>query len=432
MRFEEALAYLHGLQRFGMKPGLDRTRRLLERVGRPDRHCGKVVHVTGTSGKGSVAAMVESALRGAGHRVGLYTSPSLERFTDRIQINRLNVPEERLAALIARLRPEVEALVAEGCEQPTEFEVITTAAFLYFAEEQVDWLVLEVGLGGRFDSTTVIEGPVVTCITNIGLDHTEWLGPTHERIAWDKAGIIKPATPCVTGTEHPGALEVIRSVALEQDAVLLEVGQGDHRVISFSPDGQVVDLLGARGWYRGVRLSLLGRHQAANAAVALRVLELLGLGEEAIRAGLGSVVWPGRLELLQAGGRTVLLDAAHNEAKCQALAVAVSEYLPGRPVNLVLGVLADKDVRAMAQSVLKVAGGVWTVTPESPRALPAEELAEICRELGHGSISVAPSVAAGVDAALAGASPGGVVLITGSFYTIGPARRHLRLKIGQE
>lgn len=432
MTFEEAIVYLHGLQRFGMKAGLDRTRRLLERVGGPHRRCGKVVHITGTSGKGSVAAMVESSLRAAGNRVGLYTSPSLEHFTDRIQIDRVNVPEERLAALIGRLRPEVEALVAEDCEQPTEFEVITVAAFLYFAEERVDWLVLEVGLGGRFDSTTIIETPVATCITNIGLDHTEWLGPTHERIAWDKAGIIKPATPCVTGTDHPGALELIRTVALENDAVLLEVGPEDHRVVGFGPGGQVADLLGARGWYRGVRLSLLGRHQAANAAVAVRVLELLGLREEAIRAGLGSVVWPGRMELLPVDGCTVVLDAAHNQAKCEALAAAMAAYLPARPVSLVLGVLADKDVQAMIAPLLRLAGRVWTVTPESPRALPAEQLAQISRELGHGSVMSAPGVAAGVDWALAETPPGGVVLITGSFYTIGPARRHLRPKIGQE
>jgi dihydrofolate synthase/folylpolyglutamate synthase len=314
-------------------------------------------------------------------------------------------------------------MVAEGLEQPTEFEVATVMAFLYYARQQVDWLVLEVGLGGRFDATAAIDNPAVSCITNIDLDHTEWLGSTHEQIAWDKAGIIKPAVPCVTGTEHAGALDVIREVALANDAVLLEVGSDDARVVAFGPEGQVVDLLGARGWYRGVTLSLLGRHQAANAAVALRVLELAGIGEAFIRRGLAQVAWPGRFELLQLpGGPTVLMDAAHNPAKCAALAGAVREYFPGRPVSLVLGVLADKNVAGMAQPLLAVAEHTWVTTPESPRRLAAGELAEVCAELGR-TVTVADAIADAVAMTLEASGPDHVVVVTGSFYTVGPARR---------
>lgn len=432
MTYEAALEYLRSLQRFGMKPGLERTAALLQRLGRPDRRAGRVIHITGTSGKGSVAALVESALRAAGHRTGLYTSPSLERFTDRIQVDRTEVGPEAFAALVDRVRPHVEAMLADGLEQPTEFEVITAAAFLYFADQQVDWLVLEVGLGGRFDATTAVDAPVVTCITNIGLDHTEWLGSTHEQIAWDKAGIIKPAVPCVTGTDHPGALKVIQEVALANDAVLVEVRPEDAQVVSFGPDGQVVNLLGARGWYREVRLRLLGRHQAANAAVALRVLELAGVSEEAIRAGFERVAWPGRFEVLRlADGRTVLLDAAHNPAKCAALAEAVREYFPGRPVTLVIGVLADKEVAEMVRPLVHLAASVVTVTPDSPRALSAERLAEICRAEG-GAVRVGLNISAGVDEALAETPVPGLVLVTGSFYAAGPARQHLRAQVDQE
>ncbi len=324
MTYEAALAYLAGLQRFGMKPGLERTVALLEQLGRPDRRVGRVVHITGTSGKGSVAAMVEAGLRAAGRRVGLYTSPPLMRFKERMQVNRAEIPEADVARLTARVAEAAEAVIAAGLEPPTEFEVITAMALAWFAEQSVDDLVLEAGMGGRFDATTAVEKAAVTAITNVGLDHTQWLGQTHEAIAWDKAGVIRPGVPCVTGTDHPGALAVIERVAREQGAPLLHVTPADFRVLGADLSGQVADLRGERGWYRRVRLSLLGRHQAANAAVALRILEVLGVDEGAIREGFAHVAWPGRMELLRAaGGQLVLLDAAHNPAKCAVLAGAV-------------------------------------------------------------------------------------------------------------
>ncbi|HWI61859.1 MAG TPA: folylpolyglutamate synthase/dihydrofolate synthase family protein [Symbiobacteriaceae bacterium] len=426
MDYTEAVAYIHSLQRFGVKLGLERTQELLRRLGRPERQCGRIVHVTGTSGKGSVSALVESGLRAAGYRVGLYTSPSLERFTDRYQVNRVDIADAELAALVTEARGHIEAMMADGHEQPTEFEVITAVGFLYFARQQVDWLVLEVGVGGRFDATNVVDNKAVTCITNIGLDHTDWLGNTEEHIAWEKAGIISPAVPCVTGTTHPGALEVIKAEAFAQNAVLTEVVGADYRVCAHGPEGQEVDLLGARGWYRGVRLPLLGVHQANNAAVALRVLELCGVPEAAIRAGFAQVSWPGRMELLRmAGDKLVLLDAAHNPAKCLALAEAVREYFPGRPVTLVLGALADKNVEAMAAPLLELSANVWVTTPHSPRRMEAAALADLCAHLGRPGVKVQPSVAAAVDAALAASGPEHVVVVTGSFYTVGPARRHL-------
>ncbi|HLN61276.1 MAG TPA: folylpolyglutamate synthase/dihydrofolate synthase family protein [Symbiobacteriaceae bacterium] len=432
MRYEEAMAYVYGLQRVGVKLGLERTQELLRRLGNPERKCGRIVHVTGTSGKGSVSAMVEAGLRAAGQKVGLYTSPSLERFTERFQVNRQDIAPDELADLITELRGHVEQMAAEGGEPVTEFEFTTALGFLHFARQRVDWLVLEVGVGGRYDATNVVGNTAVACITNIGLDHVEWLGDTEEKIAWEKAGIIKPAVPCVTGTEHPGALQVIREVALANDAVLTEVTSEDYRVVSYGPEGQVVDLYGARGWYEGVRLPLLGNHQAANAAVALRVLELCGVGEEAVRQGLGAVTWPGRLEVLALpGGPMVLLDAAHNPPKCEALAAAVRQYFPGRPVRLVLGALADKDVAAMARPLVEMAEQVWVTTPESPRKLPAADLAEVCRRFGRDAV-VEPSIGAAVGLALEGARPGDLVLVTGSFYTVGPARQFVHARIGQE
>lgn len=439
MTYAEALGYLEGLQRFGMKPGLGRTAALLDQLGRPDRRVGRVVHITGTSGKGSVAAMVEAGLRAAGRRVGLFTSPPLERFTERMQVNRAEIGEDDVARLTARLAEAVETLTAAGQEQPTQFEVITAMALAWFAEQSVDDLVLEAGMGGRFDATTVVEAPAVTAITNVGLDHTRWLGETCEAIAQDKAGIIRPGVPCVTGADHPGALAVIERAAREQGARLVRVTQADYRVQEAvvtgrhagtagqdaGPVGQVVHLRGERGWYRGVRLSLLGRHQAANGAVALRILELLGVEEAAIRAGFAGVTWPGRLEPVQSGdGPLVLLDAAHNPAKCRALAEAVRELFPGRRVHVLLGVLADKDVAETVAPLLPLAERVWATTPESPRALPASQLAEVCRRQGHPAEAVADLTEA-LQAALAAAASGDLVVVTGSFYTVGPARRVL-------
>lgn len=424
--FEEALAYLQGLQKFGMKPGLARTEELLRRLGAPHHDCGRVIHITGTNGKGSVAALVEAALRAAGCRVGLYTSPALEHFTERIQLNRQPIPPERFAALMAAVRPVVEAMVADGCEQPTEFEVVTAAAFLYFHQERPDWLVLEVGLGGRFDSTTVVPRPVATAITTVAIDHVAQLGESHEAIAWDKAGVIKPGVPCVTGALHPGALAVIAQVAAEAGAPLHVVPAEAWRVNSFAESGQVVELEGARRLYQDLHLSLLGRHQAANAAVALRLLEIAGIDEAAIRAGFGACVWPGRMEML--GG--VLLDGAHNESKAAALAEALCAYFPGRPLVLVLGVLADKNVTGIARHLVPLADQVVVTTPANARALPAAKLAEEVARLGAHA-TVIPNLPTAVLEGRRLAAGGGLSVVTGSLYTVGPARSALRQNLSQ-
>lgn len=433
--YEAAVEYLHGLRRFGMKPGLDRTFELLRRLGRPDRRSGRIIHITGTSGKGSVAALVESTLRSAGYSTGLYTSPAIESETDRIQVDRENISRSDFAALIFEVAQHVSAMVAEGLEQATEFEVTTVAAFAYFARRQVNWLVLEVGMGGRFDTTSVIDNPVVSCITNISLDHTDWLGSTPEQIAWDKAGIIKPGVPCVTGTDHPGALDVIRRVSASQTSALTEVEAADAEVVTLGLTGQVVNILGARGWYKGIELALLGNHQAANAAVALRLLELAGMNEASIRAGFRAVNWPGRFEVMRRPGSEpgVLLDSAHNPAKCEALAQALRDYFPDCPIRLVIGMLADKQVDLMVGPLLALdqIRMIWTVTPQSPRALPAETLGQVCQGLGHSRVVASSSISAALDQALNGTGMGELVVITGSSYTVGPARTWLRLHFGR-
>jgi dihydrofolate synthase / folylpolyglutamate synthase len=404
-----------------MKPGLERTIELLRRLGEPQRGCGRVLHITGTSGKGSVAALAEAALRAAGRRTGLYTSPDLGQITERIRLDGEPIAPADFARLVGRAGQAAGQMVGAGHEQPTEFEVLTAAAFRYYHEAGTEWLVLEVGLGGRFDATTAVHSPAATAITNIGLDHVQQLGPTHEAIAWDKAGILKPGVRCVTATAHPGALAVIEQVAAEVGAPLHPIGPDSAQVVRFGPEGQVVNLKGPDGWLQEVRLSLLGRHQAENAALALWLLTWAGVGEEAVRQGFASAVWPGRFELVEG----ILLDGAHSEAKAQALSGALADYYPGRPLVLVLGLLADKNVPAIVGILAPLARHVVVTTPASPRAMPAAALAKAVRAAGA-EVTVLPAIPDALEQARRLSRPDNLIVVTGSFYTVGPARAYLK------
>lgn len=419
-----ALAWIHSLFRFGMKPGLERTRELLHRLGDPHRAPFRIVHVTGTNGKGSTCAMVEAGLRAAGFRTGLYISPFLEDWRERIQVDGQPVAPEDVAALVAAVRPRVEAMVAAGHEQPTEFEVTTAMAFLHYARTGIDWLVLEVGLGGRYDATNVVAAPAATCITNISLDHVTVLGDTPAKIAWDKAGILKAGVPCVTAVRDPGALAVIAAVAAQVGAPLREVTfpAAPH---ARDLDGQTFDLPGLPG----LRTSLLGDHQLANAACAAGILELCGVPEAAVRQGLAAAAWPGRFEVVRRAPQVVVLDGAHNEAGAAALARTVGQVLGGRSLTLVLGVLADKNVERVVGALAPLADRVIATTPvEERRALPAVQLLERVRACARpgATLTAVAGVAAAVDRGLEVTPVGGAVLITGSLYLVGPARTHLR------
>lgn len=421
--YQGALAWIHSLFRFGMKPGLERTQELLRRLGDPHRAGFRIAHVTGTNGKGSTCAMVAAGLRAAGWRTGLYTSPFLERWTERIQVDGQEIPAAAVAALVAEVRPQVEAMVAAGHEQPTEFEVTTALAFLYYARAGVDWVVLEVGLGGRYDATNVVERPAVTCITNVSLDHVTVLGDTPEAIARDKAGILKPGVPCVTGARHPGALAVIRARAAELGVPLHEVA---WPAVPGSRDlgGQTFDLPGLPA----LRTALLGDHQMANAACAARILALCGVPEEAVRRGLAAATWPARFEVVQRDPVAVILDGAHNEAGADALSRTVRELLEGRPLTLVLGVLADKNVDRVVAALVPLATRILCTTPDhEKRALPAAQLAaRVRRHVPGERVEAIASLEGAVARGLAITPPGGALLIAGSLYLVGPARTCLR------
>ncbi len=416
MTGEEAIAYIHDRSWLGSRLGLDRTRALLDALGNPQEQL-RFVHVAGTNGKGSVAAMCAAMLRAAGYRTGLYTSPYLRCFHERARVDGEMIPDATLGALMGRIRPIADAMG----DPPTEFELITALAFLYFLHSGCHIVVLEAGLGGALDSTNVISTPEAAVITAIGLDHTRELGDTIEQIAAAKAGIIKPGGDVVLYPQAPSVEAVFRSACLRAGARLIPVSVEGIVPRRHSLDGQTFDWDGLEG----LSLSLLGVHQRRNAAVALTTMRLLRekgwrIGEDAMRAGLARATWPGRFEVLSRAP-LFLVDGGHNPQCVEALAQNLREYLPGRQVTALAGVMADKDYPAMFAAIDPLIARYVVVTPPSPRALAAETLAELLKGFGK-PVTVCGATREGVAEAVRQAGPEGAVCAFGSLYIVGDIR----------
>ncbi len=421
MTEREAIEYIERQGWSKTRLGLERTRELLRRLGDPQKRL-RFVHVAGSNGKGSTCAMLDAILRAAGYRVGLYTSPYLEDFCERIQVDGENIPGEALGRVTERVRAEAEAMD----DHPSQFELVTAAAMLYFDERRCDVVVLEVGMGGELDSTNVIDAPEAAVITNIGLEHTEYLGDTLEKIAATKAGIVKPGCRAVC---YDGAREVtdtVRRICAEKNVPLRVADFSQLAPLAQSLDGQSFTRRGAE-----YRLSLLGRHQLRNAAVVLETVDALREGgwqipESAVREGLRSVRWPARLEVL--GRRPLLLlDGGHNPQCAEALAESLGGLLPGKRAVFLLGVLADKDYPRMMELLLPLASEFVCLTPLSPRALSAEKLAAYLTERGAKARSCT-GIDEGLRAALLAAGEDGAVVAFGSLYLAGALRTVWRNK----
>ncbi|RDI96331.1 bifunctional folylpolyglutamate synthase/dihydrofolate synthase [Meiothermus sp. QL-1] len=425
MTYEEALAYTTGLLKFGVRLGLERLRALLQRVGDPHT-AFQAVHVAGTNGKGSTTAFIATALREAGYRTGSYFSPHLFDYRERIQINGVPISPEAFARQIERLRPVAEALAQDGRYGPTtEFELVTAAAFCHFAEEKVEVAVLEVGLGGRLDATNVIPPPLVAVITSIGLDHQEVLGPTLGQIAREKAGILKPGVPLVTGVDQAEALEAIQAVAHQQGCPVYRVapaGEGAYAGYGLDGEGLWLRLPGLE--LRGLRPGLRGRFQQANAAVAATALHLLAsrgleVPEAALRRGLEKTWLPGRFQVLrlQHPPRILVLDVAHNQDGARALAEALEQAFPAQKKLFVVGMKANHDPAHFLPPLKDQVERIWIAPPRtSPR--PPDELVRVARALGL-RVEAAPSVPQALQQALGQADPHQPVVLTGSFLTVG-------------
>ena len=422
---EEALNTIDRLEKFGMRLGLERITSCLDVLGRP-QSAYPTVHVGGTNGKGSTCLLISRVLSETGRRVGLYTSPPLESFGERIRIDGRPLPDTAVPSLL-------EAVLSTRAARPdlaemTQFEVITAIALLHFAREGVDAAVVEVGLGGRLDSTNVIV-PLVAAVTNVGLEHAEHLGPTVAAIAGEKAGIAKPGVPLVTGADGE-ALEALKAHAAKIGAPVYALG----RDFSVRAEGPGVWSYRGRLWaLDGLALGLLGAHQGLNLAAALAVLETLGekgweIPESAVRQGAAGASWPGRLEVLEkaGAGARVVLDGAHNPHASRVLAEALRVDLPHRKLTLILGILGDKDARSILADLLPLADEVIFTRSASKRALDPEELALLGRELAGVPAQVSASVAEAVEEAVAVAAEGELICVTGSLTTVGEARTRLR------
>lgn len=421
MNYNEALEYINGTEWFGSKPGLERISELLRRLGEPQKGL-KYVHVAGTNGKGSASAMLASVLKAAGYKTGLFTSPYLARFTERMRINGKEIDPDRLAEIVTRVAPLADAMD----EHPTEFELMTAAGLLWFAEEQCDIVVLEVGLGGRYDATNIIGAPEAAVIMNIGLDHTAVLGESVEKIAWEKAGIIKPGCDVVLYEQSESVTAVVRAEC-EKAGARLHIADFSAIHSEFdSLDGQVFT-------YRGepYALPLLGSHQLKNAAVAAETVQVLrGRGWELeqsdVEHGLYAVSWPARFELV-GEAPYFIVDGGHNPQCAQTVAENLINYFPDKKRVLLVGVLADKDYMNLTEILNTAADEYVCVTPDSARALPASELGECLARFGK-RVTVADGIREGVAAAQDAAGADGVVCAVGSLYMAGEIRACFDLK----
>jgi len=453
MTYPEAIRFLYNLRLFGLKLGLENTFKLAALAGNPHERL-RFIHVAGTNGKGSTCAMLESIYRTAGLRVGLFTSPHLVSFRERIQVDRQFISEADVVRLVAELRafvaagilPAVEPGVAPGGTtiersslleklrvgpsgkmppstsggtpdatagldaHPTFFEVLTVMALRYFAERNCDLVIWETGMGGRLDATNIVT-PLASVITNIGFDHQQWLGDTLAKIAYEKTGIIKPGVPVITATEIPEALAVIEEITKNLKAPLTKVGQAS----SLSTAGETP------------ALPLAGEHQRLNAALAaatVRVIrDRISVSDDNIRRGLETVQWPGRMQLVKAGhGQSILLDGAHNTAGAEAFRTAFLELFPATRPTLILGVLDDKEWSRMCEVLAPLASRILVSPVSSDRTAPSEPLRVACGKINPNAETIACSSLAD---ALTQAANDPFVVITGSLYLVGDALERL-------
>ena len=420
MNAEQAIAYIHSVCWKGSIPGLGRTQELLEKMGNPEKKL-KFVHIAGTNGKGSTAAMTASILNKAGYRTGLYTSPYIYRFHERIQVDGVEISDEDLTEITEYVKPLADSMA----QSPTEFELVCCIAFEYFYRKKCDIVVLEVGMGGAWDATNVIEVPEVAVITNIGLDHTEYLGDTVEKIAETKSGIFKPHGHAVVYRSTPSVEAVYERVCAERDVSLRKADFDGLVLKAHTLEGQVFDC----GSRKNLVLPLLGDHQLHNASVVLSIADtLIGEGwkisEQNIYDGIRDVRWPGRFDIV-CRKPLFIIDGGHNPQCIEALVKNIRDYLAGKKVVALTGVLADKDYADMYKPVMPLVDRFVCITPPNPRKLEAEQLARYLRQAGA-QAQASESILDGVKQAMELAGKDGVVLCFGSLYSIGGIRDALK------
>lgn len=425
MTYQETLDRIHSFQKYGSKLGLERMIRLMELLGNPQESM-KVIHVAGTNGKGSVCRYLYSVLQENGYKTGLYTSPFLERFTERIEYNGSEISEEDLVRYTELVLKMVDIMLEEGMESPTEFELITAIAFLYFSKQDMDFLVLEVGLGGTGDSTNMVSRPVASVITSISFDHMEYLGDTLEKIAIEKAGIIKSGVPVIFNVEDQNASAAIREIADARGSEKYAVNANDWQVLDKTVDGYTFNVEIEGMVYTGLSISMVGNHQISNAVCALTVLEvmkkkeLVRLDPAKLYSGFRKARQTGRFELLQKEP-FVIIDGAHNEAGADALRMVLAEHFPDSRILMIVGMLADKKIDKLLDQFEMIADEFIATEPDNPRKLSASDLCMQIAKRGKKCVAIEkPEDACRYAGTLA--SSFDVIVYAGSLYLVGKIR----------
>lgn len=427
-----AIEKIHKFERFGMILGLERMNSLLKLLGNPQDDL-KIIHVAGTNGKGSICRYIYSVLQAGGYKIGLYTSPFLEVFNERIELDGKYISNEDLAVYTDRVLKCVETMTQRGEQSPTEFEVVTAIAFLYFKEKGCDYAIMEVGLGGSGDSTNVCKAPLISVIASISYDHTDRLGNTLAEIAGEKAGIIKEGCPVVTSAEAPEALEVIERKAEELGCMYFETRHVPYTVKSQDLGGSVFDVNIQGVTYENLEISMLGEHQIKNAICALAALSIIeergdvSLHRDDIYKGFKAAKQIGRLEVMSAQEKVpvVIIDGAHNPDGAASLRKAMKEYMPDKKILMVTGMLADKDTESILREFTAITDRFIATEPENPRKLDSESLKDKIEAMGASCESI-PDCREAVKAAAERGKDFDAVLYAGSLYMIGAIRGLLR------
>ena len=419
MNYSESIAYLHGTNRAFCKPGTERVQTLCDALGNPEKTL-PAIHVAGTNGKGSFCVILASLLTAAGYRVGRFSSPALKKINECVSVNGEEIPDGDFARLTTRLRPIADTQT----DRPTEFELLTALAFLWFKEQKCDYVILECGMGGLTDATNVIDAPLLSVITGISVDHASFLGNTVEEIATQKAGIIKENCLALWCGSDAAAEAVCRAVAQEKNAPFHTVPRHTLKIKEATLAGTLFDFDGRTD----LPLSMLGLYQADNAANALTALKLLEVfpSPKELADGLFAARWAGRFELLSSDP-ILIADGGHNPEGIARAIESIKAYFPAQKVVLVTGIMADKDYPAVARALREVAKEVFTVTPDNSRALPAEEYASLFRTLGVPATPCA-TVAEAIAAARKGKDP---VICLGSLYMYGAIKAAVETKLPQ-
>lgn len=422
MDYRSAMNYLNDSYKFGSKLGLSRIAKLLDMIGNPQDKL-KFIHVAGTNGKGSTVSFISSVLIESGYKVGIFTSPFIQRFSERIKINKDEISEEEIVFYVEKIKEKIDVMLLEGYENPTEFEIVTAISFMHYEKNKCDIVVLEVGIGGLYDSTNIIKNNEVAVITSISYDHTEILGNTLEEIAFQKAGIIKNGCPVVLYNQTNQVFKVISEVCKKENAQLYYIDEKQLKVKSSTVVEQVFDF----ERYLNIKISMIGSYQMKNAIVALKVIDILinkgyKIPDDKIYSGLYKTHWAGRFEKLS-DNPIVIIDGAHNIEGASTLAKNLESLYGDKKTTFVFGVLQDKDYKSIVECVNHLADKYITLTPNSPRALKSKDLANFLKNY-NSKVFDAETVVNAMNIAIKECKEDEIICVFGSLYFIGQVREY--------